>query len=363
MQEALKINIKQIMQFIADEKTTPSALSPFYAEEPAANKDSKLDAASIPLVRIVCDPSVSVSARIISPDGMVVTRIYTDKRGQMLVRHWLDKDGLHNFRQVQEKDIADEAALRLMLDIPPTRLDVDTEMSEASFCALLGLIDGWRERTLLSLIDRKPGGKFSLTVDDLYAAFRRSISSHDVRWLTSLVKELYSGNLDVSPSVFKEGIQNVISKFAEAGAQGIKLTPLGEDICATLGAPLAALKLTVSGIKNGAIVEENILGLRGMGIYCTVESVGEDHRKIALKNSSAPMIESYIHSKLADKLRFSGGPETKPSAVEETAKAPQPAAPAADENADEKPAKKFCAECGKSINPEAKFCAGCGTKI
>ncbi len=360
MQEALKIDIKQIMQFIADEKITPSALSPFYAEEPAANKGSKLDTASIPLVKIVCETTVSVSARILSPEGVVVTRIYTDKRGQMLVRHWLDKDGLHNFRQVQEKDIADEAVLRLMLDIPPTRLDMDTEMSEASFCAFLGLIDGWREKTLLSLIDRKPGGKFLLTVDDLYAAFRRSISSNDFRWLTPLVKEFYSGNLDISPSVFKEAFQNIIPKFVQADAQGMKLSPLGEEICSTLGAPLAALKLTVSGIKNGAIFEENIIGLRGMGIYCTVE-FEEDNRNVALKNSSGPMIELYIHSKLTEALKASTEAEAQRPVKDSTQ-----AAAASSESVTaqyQEPSKKFCAECGKPLKPGAKFCAACGAKI
>lgn len=360
MPEALKIDIKQIMQFIADEKITPSALSPFYAEEPAGHKGPKLDTASIPLVKIVCDPSVSVSAKIISLDGMVVTRLYTDNLGQMLIRHWLDKDGLHNFRQVEEKNIADEATLRLMLDIPPTRLDVDTEMSEASFCALLGLIDGWREKTLLSLIDRNPGGKFSLTVDELYAAFRRSISSNDLRWLTPLVKELYSGNLDVSPSVFKQAFQQIIPKFVQADAQGMKLSPLGEEICSTLGAPLAALKLTVSGIKNGAIFEENIIGVRGMGIYCTVE-FEEDHRNVTLRNSSGPMIELYIHSKLIEALKASKESEAQRS-VQDSVQTVASSSESVTAQYQE-PVKKFCAECGKPLKPGAKFCAGCGTKI
>ncbi len=360
MQEALKMDIKHIMQLIADEKITPSALSPFYAEEPWTNKVSKLDSASIPVVKVVCDPAVSVSARIISPDGIVVTRIYADKRGQMLVRHWLDKDGLHNFRQVEEKDIAAEAALRLMLDIPPTRLDIDTEMSEASFCAFLGLIDGWREKTLLSLIDRKPGGKFLFTVDDLYTSFRRSISSNDLRWLTPLVKEFYSGNLDVSPSVFKEAFKNIIPKFAEAGAQNIRLSPLGEEICSTLGAPLAALKLTVSGIKNGAIFEENIIGVRGMGIYCTVE-FEEDHRNVTLRNSSGPMIELYIHSKLIEALKASKESEAQRS-VQDSVQTVASSSESVTAQYQE-PVKKFCAECGKPLKPGAKFCAGCGTKI
>ncbi len=360
MQEALKIDIKQIMQFIADEKIMPSVLSPFYAEEPVVHKGSKLDTASISLVKVVCEPSVSVSARIISPDGMVVTRIYTDKQGQMLVRHWLDKDGLHHFRQVQEKDIAVEAALRLMLDIPPTRLDVDTEMSEASFCALLGLIDGWREKTLLSLIDRKPGGKFLLTVDELYAAFRRSIGSNDLRWLTPLVKELYSGNLDVSPSVFKKAFPQIIPNIVQADAQGMKLSPLCEEICSTLGAPLAALKLTVSGIKNGAIVEENMIGLRGMGIYCAVE-FEENNRNVTLKNSSAPMIDRYIHSKLTEALKASqesGAQRSVGDSAQTVAVSPESVTVQYQETV-----KKFCAECGKPLKPGAKFCAGCGTKI
>ncbi|MBN1363698.1 MAG: zinc ribbon domain-containing protein [Syntrophaceae bacterium] len=361
MQEALKIDLKQIMQFIADERITPSVLSPFYAEEPATNKGSKLDPASIPLVNVVCEPLALVNARVISPEGVVVTRIYADKSDEMLVRHWLDKDGLHNFRQVQENEIANEAALRLMLDISPSGLSFDTEMTEASFCALLGLIDGWREKILISLIDRKPGGKFLFTVDDLYTAFRRSISSFDLRWLTPLIKELYSGNLDVSPSVFKEGFQNITSKFAESSAQGIKLSPLGEELCATLGAPLAAIKLTIYGIKNGAIFEENIIGLRGMGIYCTVESAGEDNHKITLKNSSAPMIELYIHSKLTEALKASKefGAQKHIEASAQTVAA----APEFVKTKDHEPVKKFCSECGKPLKPGAKFCAGCGTKI
>lgn len=361
MQEALKIDIKQIMQFIADEKISPSALSPFYAEEPAENGSFKIDAATVPLVKVVCDPSASVSARIISPEGVVVTRVYAEKGKDMLVRHWLDKDGLHNFRQVQEQDIAAEAALRLMLDMLPARLDFDTELTGASFCALLGLIDGWRERTLLSLIDRKPGGKFLFTEDDLYAAFRRSISSSDLRWLTPLVKELYSGSLDVSPSVFKEGLQTIIPKFAQSDAQGIKLSPLGEEICSMLGAPLAAFKLAVSGIENGMIFEKNIMGLRGMGIYCTVEHDGTDHGKILLKNSSAPMIEFYIHSLLAEALKAEKESEEQKSAEDPGQNIVAPAE--AVTTKDREPEKKFCSECGKPLKPEAKFCAGCGTKI
>ncbi|PKN53517.1 MAG: hypothetical protein CVU55_02525 [Deltaproteobacteria bacterium HGW-Deltaproteobacteria-13] len=362
MQEALRIDIKQILGFIADEGMTPSALSPFYAEEPSVSKGSKLNAASMPLVKVVCEPAAFVSARIISAEGVVVTRIYADKSGTMTVRHWLDKDGLHNFRQVQEKDIADEAVLRLMLDIPPARLDFDTEMTEASFCAWLGLIDCWRERTLLSLIDRKPGGKFSFTVEEMYAAFRRSISSSDLRWLTPLVKELYPGNLDVSPSLFKEGVQSTIPKFAQMGKSGIKLTLLGEELCSSLSAPLAAVKLSVCTIKDNAIWEENIIGLRGMGIYCTLENTGEDNGKIILKNSSGPMIELYLHSKLAEALTLRRQSEAKKS-VKESAHAAQPISTEPAMINDQKPAMKFCPECGKALKTGAKFCAECGKKI
>lgn len=361
MQEALKIDIQQIMQFIVEERITPSALSPFYAEEPSAHNESKLDAVSIPLVNVVCEPLASVNARIISPEGVVVSRIYADKSGQMMVRHWLDKDGLHNFRQVQEKDIATESALRLMLDIPPSRLDFDSELTEASFCALLGLIDGWREKTLVSLIDRKPSGKFLFTADDLYTAFRRSVSSTDVRWLTPLVKELYSGNLDVSPSMFNEGIQG-ITKFAQAGTRGIQPTAVGEEICSTLSAPLAALKLSVCGIKDGAISEENIIGLRGMAIYCTVEHDGADQGKIIFKNSSAPIIELYIHSKLTEALK-AGKESGAQKSVKDAAPTVTPESSESVTTRDQEPAKKFCTECGKPLKPGAKFCAGCGRKI
>ncbi len=362
MQEALKVDIKQILAFIGDEGITPCALSPFYAEEPAGNKGASLDAASIPLIRAVCEPSASVSARIISAEGVVVTRIYADKAGQMTVRHWLDKEGLHNFRQVQEKDIAHEAVLRLMLDIPPSRLDFNAELTESSFCALLGLIDCWRERTLLSLIDRKPGLSLPFTADEIYAAFRRSIGSSDLRWLTPLVKDLYPGNLDVSPSVFNKGIQGIAPKFAEAGQGGIKLTLLGEELCSSLSAPLGAIKLSVSRIKDGAILEENIIGLRGMGMYCTIEVAGEDNGKVTFQNSSDAMIELYIHSKFVEAVQMSSKPEAK-KPVTESMQTVLPISPAPVGSIDQKPAKKFCPECGKTLKPGAKFCAECGKKI
>ncbi len=361
MQEALKINIQQIMGFIKETGLKPSALSPFYSEKPAVNEDLKLNSAFIPLVKVVCEPSAMVSGRIISAGGDVVTLIYADKSGRLIVRHWVDKEGFHNFRQLQEKEIAAEASLRLMLDIPPSRLDFDTELTEESFCALLGLIDGWREKTLSSLIDRKPGGKFSFTAEYLYTAFRRSIGSSDLRWLTPLVKELYAGNLDVSAAAFKEGLQNIFPKFAQAGTHEIQLSPLGEELCSMLGAPLAAIKLAVYGIKNGAIFEKNIMGLRGMGIYCTVESAGEDHHIISLNNSSAPMIELYIHSVLAEALKASTEAEAQRSvkdSAQTVAASSEPVVPK-----DQEPSKKFCAECGKPLKPGAKFCAGCGTKI
>jgi len=362
MQEALKVDIKQILAFIGAEGITPCPLSPFYADEPAGNKGASLDAASIPLIRAVCEPSVSVSARIISAEGVVVTRIYADKAGQMTVRHWLDKDGLHNFRQVQEKDIAAEAVLRLMLDIPPSRLDFNTELTETSFCALLGLIDCWRERTLLSLIDRKPGARLPFTADEIYAAFRRSINSSDLRWLTPLVKDLYPGNLDVSTAVFNKGIQGIAPKLAEAGQGGIKLTLPGEELCSSLSAPLGAIKLSICCIKDGAILEKNIIGLRWMGMYCTIEVAVEDNGKVTLQNSSGAMIELYIHSKLVEAVKMSRKPEAKKPVTESTQTA-VPISPAPVGSTDQKPAKKFCPECGKPLKPEAKFCAECGKKI
>ncbi|MFA5323513.1 MAG: zinc ribbon domain-containing protein [Smithella sp.] len=362
MQEALKVDIKQILALIVDEKITPCPLSPFYAEEPAGNKGTSLDAASIPLIRAVCKPSASVSARIISAEGVVVTRIYADKAGQMTVRHWLDKNGLHNFRQVQEKDIAHEAVLRLMLDIPPSRLDFNAELSESSFCALLGLIDCWRERTLFSLIDRKPGARLPFTAEEMYTAFRRSIGSSDLRWLTPLVKDLYPGNLDVSLSVFNKGLQSIAPKFAEAGQGGIKLTLLGEELCSSLSAPLGAIKLSICFIKDGAILEENIIGLRGMGMYCTIEVASEDNGTITLQNSSGSMIELYIHSKLVEAVKMSRKPEAKKTVTESTL-ANVPTSPAPEGSNDQKPARKFCPECGKPLKPGAKFCAECGKKI
>ncbi|HBB17850.1 MAG: hypothetical protein A3J94_03600 [Syntrophus sp. RIFOXYC2_FULL_54_9] len=362
MQEALKVDIKQILAFIGDEGITTSALSPFYADEPAGNKGARLDAASTPLIRAVCEPLASVSARIISAEGVVVARIYADKAGQVTVRHWLDKNGLHNFRQIQEKEIAAEAVLRLMLDIPPSRLDFNAELTNTSFCALLGLIDCWRERTLLSLIDRKPGPSLPFTVDEIYAAFRRSISSSDLRWLTPLMKDLYPGNLDVSPAVFNKGVQGIAPKFAEAGQEGIKLTLLGEELCSSLSAPLAAIKLSVCRIKDGAVLEENIIGLRGMGMYCTIEVAGEDNGTVTIQNSSGSMIELYIHSKLVEAVQMSRKPEAKKPMTASTQTA-LPISPSPVGGTGEKSEKKFCPDCGKPLKPGAKFCAECGKKI
>lgn len=351
--EALKVDIKEILALIGDEEIMPSALSPFYAEEPAGNRGSKLDAGSMPLVRVVCDPAASVSVRIISAEKVVMTRIYAGKAGQMTVRHWLDKDGLHHFRPVREKDIADEAVLRLMLDIPPSRLDFHAELSEAAFCALLGLMDCWRERTLFSLIDRKPKANPSFTAEEMYAAFRRSISSADLRWLTPLVKELYPGSLDVSPSVFNQGVRDIASKFVEADNGAVHLKPLGEELCSSLSAPLGAIKISAYRIKDGAILEENMIGLRGMGIFCTLEVDEKDIKKVTLQNSSAPMIELYIHSRLAEALQASKDAQAKKSPAEPVSPRAIPSGKAA----------RFCSQCGQPLKPEHKFCKACGKPV
>jgi len=359
-EEALRVDTKQIMDCIADGGLTPSALSPFHGVEPAAEKSRERQADLMPFVKVVAEPLASVGMIVLSPEGVVTSRVYAGGGQGVLVRHWIDQDGLHNFRRVQEKDIADEASQRLMLDIPPARLDYDTKMSEATFLSFLALIDGWREKKLLSLIGRKPDGKFSFTGDEPYDSFHRSITSKDVRWLTPLVSMLYTGDLVLSLDLFRESLKDLSPKFVQSAGPRWELTPLGEELCAMLGAPLAAMKLTVSMIKNGAIVEENLIGLRGMAIYCVLE-LDEKNKEITLKNSSAPMIEQYIHFRLAKASKTGTAPaaENPPQdPPEAVASSPQPRA--ASEPA---PAKKFCSGCGKPLQPGAKFCSGCGTKI
>jgi hypothetical protein len=362
MQEILKIDINQVLAFAADEGITPSALSPFYAEKPSGRKGAGLDAHSLPLLRTVCEPFASVSARIISAPGVVVLRIYADKTGQIIVRHWIDKDGLHNFRQVQEKDVAAEALLRLMLDIPLSRLDFNAELAAADFCALLGLVDRWRERTLLSLIDRKPGASRPFTVEEIYAAFRRSINSSDLRWLTPLVKELYPGNLDVPLRAFNEGIQGLAPKFAEAGPGGIALTLLGEELCSSLSAPLAASKLSVCGINDGVVSETTMIGLRGMGAFCSLEVSGEDGGSVILQNSSAPMIELYLHTRLAGALQISRESAAKEAEAKKLSQVTPPP-PESRWQTVLMPAMKFCPKCGKPLKPGDKSCYECGHKV
>jgi hypothetical protein len=171
---------------------------------------------------------------------------------------------------------------------------------------------------------------------------------------------LYTGDLVLSLDLFRESLKDLSPKFVQSAGPRWELTPLGEELCAMLGAPLAAMKLTVSMIKNGAIVEENLIGLRGMAIYCVLE-LDEKNKEITLKNSSAPMIEQYIHFRLAKASKTGTAPaaENPPQdPPEAVASSPQPRA--ASEPA---PAKKFCSGCGKPLQPGAKFCSGCGTKI
>ena len=359
-EEALRVDTKQIMGCIADGGLTPSALSPFHGVEPAAEKSRERRADLMPFVKVVAWPLASVGMIVLSPEGVVTSRVYAGGGRGVLVRHWIDHNGLHNFRRVQEKDIADEASQRLMLDIPPARLDYDTKMTEATFLSFLALIDGWREKKLLSLIGRKPDGKFSFTGDEPYDSFHRSITSKDVRWLTPLVSMLYTGDLVLSLDLFRESLKDLSPKFVQSAGPRWELTPLGEELCAMLGAPLAAMKLTVSMIKNGAIVEENLIGLRGMAIYCVLE-LDEKNKEITLKNSSAPMIEQYIHFSLA-KASKAGTAEAARKSAQDRPKdsAPQPQRRVGPEQTQ---SKKFCSGCGKPLQPGAKFCTGCGAKI
>ncbi len=97
-----------------------------------------------------------------------------------------------------------------------------------------------------------------------------------------------------------------------------------------------------------------------MGIYCTVE-FEEHNRNVTLKNSSAPMIELYIRSRLMEALKTIREPEAQKS-VQDSAQAVAASSPSITAG-DQELAKKFCAECGKPLKPGAKFCAGCGAKI
>lgn len=359
-EEALRVDTKQIMGCIVDGGLTPSALSPFHGVEPAAEKSRERRADLMPFLKVVAWPLTSVGMIILSPEGVVTSRVYAGGGRGVLVRHWIDHDGLHNFRRVQEKDIADEASQRLMLDIPPARLDYDTKMSEATFLSFLALIDGWREKKLLSLIGRKPDGKFSFTGDEPYDSFHRSITSKDVRWLTPLVSMLYRGDQVLSLALFRESLKDLSPKFVQSAGPRWELTPLGEELCAMLAAPLAAMKLTVSTIKNEAIDEEGLIGLRGMGIFCVLE-LDEKNREITLKNSSAPMIEQYIHFSLAKASKTVTAEAAQKSAQDgpkDLASQPQHRV-----GPEQKQSKKFCSGCGKPLQPGAKFCSGCGAKI
>jgi hypothetical protein len=298
MSEALKLDARQIRAFLSLEAVTPNALSPFYALEPAPGPGAAFDAGMAPLVRAVCQPAAAVSARVVSVQGEVATRLYADKACGLTVRHWVEADGRHGFRALPERAIAEEAAQRLMLDIPPTRLEMDCALSGASLGALLGLIDGWRERTLLSLVDRqpRPGGAWS--AEELYAAFRRSLASADRRWLTPLVRELYPGDLDLAPAAFAAGLAEIAPLFAEAVPGGFQLSVRGEELCASLSAPLGALRLSVRRLRNGGVVEEHLLGLRGQGSFCVLEIGAEGDGTVALRNASAPVIEWFLHTRL-----------------------------------------------------------------
>lgn len=345
MNEILGLDIKQVLTAIAAEGIAVSALSPFYAGQPERQGEG-VDVRALPLLRAVCDPACSVAARILSPEGIRVTRVYAGREDGVLVRHWEGQDGRHNFRVVEEKEIAREAAVRLMLDFAPSRLELDRDFRPQAFCGWLGVMECWRERMLASLLERKAAGTGLYDPAEVYAAYRRSMASGDLRWLAVVLKELYPGRLDMAPAEFREGLGDLPADLVVRREGGVGLSELGEEIAKSLGSPIAAMQMTVSTWNGGGIAESTLVGLRGMGIFCTVQAVGEDG-SILFRNASAPMLELFLHVRLSEGMRAAR------EAVRPAVPPPPPAMPAA----------RFCAACGKPLEPAARFCAECGQRV
>lgn len=348
----MKTDIKQVAALIAAGHIKPGALSPFGSIKPSGPPAKPpTDSRLLEFVKVVSDPAVAIMLKTISTGGVDLARLYAGKDGGNFVRHRADKAGAHYFQQAEEKEILADVSKKMGLDMPASPLGITADISEESFCALMGLIDCWRERALLSLMDRKPKSGSPYALETVYAAYRRSMSSIDLRWLTPLARDLYPGNMDITPDAFYRGARSIGSGLVEPSGSELKLSMPGEEFCASMSAPLSALRITVSGMEKGAVIEDTLIGLRGLATFCTVKAPPEEGVKIQLKESSLPGLELDVHGMLNQALRRhreSGRPQPPPR---DTA-LPTGIPPAQ--------ARKFCAKCGKALIPGGKFCPACG---
>lgn len=346
-------DIYQVASLITTLKINPNALSPFYAIEPAgAPATPPLDKHLVQLVSAVCNPAASILLKSLSAGGAGIARIYTGNDGHLMVKHQSDPSGAHSFQQIEEKEMLADASSKLALNMPASPLGITADMSLESFCALLGLVDCWRERALLSLINRKPKTHEPYLLEAVYAAYRRSIGSADLRWLTAIVRDLYPANIDLTPEAFYKGAGSIGSGLAELSGNALSVSLHGEEFCASMSAPVSALRITTSCMENGAVIENTLIGLRGMALFFTVMTPEDEDGHVQIKESSLPVLELEIHGMLMHALRRnrdSHNPQPPADNITPPINPPQ------------KSPLKFCYKCGKPMEPSMRFCPACGT--
>jgi hypothetical protein len=349
----LTADIHQIASLIATLKINPNALSPFDGIEASSDPAKQpLDKHFTELVSVVCNPTASILLKSLSAGGAGIARIYTGNDGQLIVKHQSDASGTHAFQQIEEQEIVADTASILALDMPASPLGIAADICMESFCTLLGLVDCWRERALLSLMDRRPKSREPYPLEAVYAAYRRSINSADLRWLTAIVRDLYPANIDIAPDAFYRGAGSIESGLVELNGNALSVSLQGEEFCASMSAPLSALRITASRMENGAVIENSLIGLRGMALFFTVMTPENDGGNVQMKESSLPVLELEIHGMLTHAMRLNRDPhDPQPPAI----KIISPS------NSRPKTLLKFCSKCGKPMQPAMRFCPACGT--
>ncbi len=349
----LTADIHQIASLIATLKINPNALSPFYdIELSGAPATQPLDKHFTELVSVVCNPTASILLKSLSAGGAGIARIYTGNDGQLIVKHQSDASGTHCFQQIEEQEIVADTASLLALDMSVSPLGIAADICMESFCALLGLVDCWRERALLSLMDRRPKTREPYPLEAVYAAYRRSINSADLRWLTAIVRDLYPANIDLTPEAFYRGAKSIGSGLVELHGNALSVSLHGEEFCASMSAPLSALRITASRMENGTVIENSLIGLRGMALFFTVRTPENDDGNVQMKESSLPVLELEIHGMLTRAMRRNR---------DSHASQPPPIKIIAPSNSPQKTLRKFCSKCGKPMEPAMRFCPACGT--
>jgi hypothetical protein len=328
----------------------------------AANADSYPAAGSAPTdqtlaraIETIARPSAIMGLLLSPPHGQGALWVY--RGANELFAYAEDPIGTIVIAETTPAWLAARARECLQLQTPVESLPFKRTMSRAAYQALAGTIDCARQFVIESLIEREPHIGEDLSVDAVAEAVYAGWRTHDHRWFGGAVWSLTPFDFDFRFVTFKQGLEELTKAgWLTESDDAFHLTPAGEMLCASLGAPVAYLALNARRWDGRDWSRHHVAAFRGLGALWLLEF---DERggepRVTLRSVNAPELDLL----LTTHLEKWSAPGALPPAVTPS---PPTSAPRPPETSPPTPAARFCVNCGKPFEPSDKFCRTCGTR-